>query len=42
VQLGRPVEALNDVGRFDAQICVAAQMKARVVVDQIEDLDDFP
>ena len=39
VQLGCLLEALHDVGRFDARVCIAAQMKARVIVDQIEDLD---
>jgi hypothetical protein len=38
VQLHRPVEALNDVGRFHALLGIRAQEQARVVVDQVEDL----
>ena len=35
------VEALNDVGCFDPPIGVGAQEQTRVVVDQVEDLDDL-
>lgn len=39
MQLSRPVEALNDVFGFDSRISIRAQEQARVVVDQVEDLD---
>ena len=42
VQLTGLVEALNDVWRFDVKVGVAAQVQARVVVDQIEDLTTEP
>ena len=42
VQLTGLVEALNDVLRFDVKVGVAAQVHARVVVDQIEDLTTEP
>jgi hypothetical protein len=41
VQLGRFVEALNDVGCFDSPIRVSAQEQARVVIDPVDDLDNL-
>jgi len=41
VQLGRFVEAVNDVGCFDPAIRIRAEEQARVVIDLVEDLDDL-
>jgi hypothetical protein len=39
VQLRRLVEARNDVDCFDPRVGIRAQVKARVVVDQVEHLE---